>query len=130
MSPDNQRLVNVGTDWRVVVFVIVVAILTAIGLGLFPALRISQPVRFKSDHGTRNVLIVSEVALALVLVTGASLLLKSYARVENVSPGMRTQDLITAEPLHTTLLQSSPYHGHGTLAIRTSHRFIRACSSP
>jgi len=97
MSPDNQRLVNVGTDWRVVVFVIVVAMLTAIGLGLFPALRISQPVRFKSDHRTRNVLIVSEVALALVLVTGASLLLKSYARVENVSPGMRTQDLITAD---------------------------------
>jgi putative ABC transport system permease protein len=97
MSPDNQRLVNVRTDWHVVVFVIVVAMLSAIGLGLFPALRISQSVRFKSDHLTRNVLIVSEVALALVLVTGASLLLKSYARVENVSPGMRTQDLITAD---------------------------------
>jgi putative ABC transport system permease protein len=97
MSPDNQRLVDVGTDWHIVVFVIVVTMLTAIGLGLFPTLRISQPVRFKSDHRTRNVLIASEVALALVLVTGASLLLKSYARVENISPGMRTQDLITTD---------------------------------
>src|SRR5215471_5867223 len=47
MSPDSRRLVNVGTDWHLVVFVIVVAMVTATGLGLFPALRISQPVRFK-----------------------------------------------------------------------------------
>jgi putative ABC transport system permease protein len=48
-----------------------------------------------SVHRTRNVLVIAEVALALVLVSGASLLLKSYARVESLSPGMRTQDLLT-----------------------------------
>jgi putative ABC transport system permease protein len=95
MSPDNQRLVDVVIDWHVVAFVMVVAIFISIGFGLLPALRISQPTRFMSGHRARNVLVVSEVALAFILVTGASLLLKSYARVENVSPGMRTQDLLT-----------------------------------
>jgi putative ABC transport system permease protein len=95
MSPDNQRLVNIVIDWHVVGFVIVIAMLTSIGFGLLPALRISQPARFMSGHRARNVLVVSEVALTLVLVVGASLLLKSYARVDSVSPGMRTQDLVT-----------------------------------
>jgi putative ABC transport system permease protein len=95
MSPENQRLVDIVIDWRVIGFVIVVAMLTSIGFGLLPALRISRAARFMSGRRSRNVLVVSEVALALVLVAGASLLLKSYERVDRVSPGMRTQDLLT-----------------------------------
>src|SRR5262249_32030279 len=68
MSPESQRLVRIGVDARVVVFVAIVALATAVGLGILPALRNSRPARFTRTHRARNVLIVAEVASAFVLL--------------------------------------------------------------
>ena len=45
----------------------------------------------------RNSLVVTEIALALVLLVGAGLLLKSYARVQNIDPGFDRRLVLTAE---------------------------------
>src|SRR4029077_9246049 len=43
----------------------------------------------------RSVLVVSEIALALVLLTGAGLMLKSFMRMRSVDPGFRTENILT-----------------------------------
>jgi putative ABC transport system permease protein len=93
----DQRLVQIGIDARVIVFVTLTSVLTALAFGLLPALRLSGPIHFSSRHRARNILVVSEVALALVLLAGAGRLVKSYLRVQNVSPGLRTQNVLTMQ---------------------------------
>ena len=97
LSPENQRLVDVRMDQRIVIFVIVIAALTSILFGLTPAIKISRPARFARRHRPRNALIVTEIALAVMLLTGTSLLVKSYLRIHDVSPGIRTQNVLTVE---------------------------------
>jgi putative ABC transport system permease protein len=82
---------------RVVVFVIVTATMTSLIWGLVPAVRVSSPARFVQRQRPRNALIIAEIALALVLLAGTSLLLKSYLRVNDVSPGLRTHNVLTVE---------------------------------
>src|SRR2546425_879950 len=53
LSPENQRLVEIGIDERVVVFVIFIAALTSIIFGLVPAVKISSPTRFARHHRPR-----------------------------------------------------------------------------
>src|SRR5262249_51872646 len=91
------RLVDITMDERVIVFVTFTSVLTAFAFGLMPALRVSGPIRFSTRHLARNILVVSEVALALVLLAGAGLLVKSYLRVQSVSPGLRTQNFLTMQ---------------------------------
>jgi putative ABC transport system permease protein len=97
LSPENQRLVEIGIDGRVLCFVLLVGMLTSFVFGLVPALKISQPSRFSSRHRARSVLVVSEVALALILLAGTGLLLKSYHRVQRVATGLNSDNLLTIQ---------------------------------
>ena len=75
--------------------------------GLTPALQASRP-ELNSDlkdggrtgtsrTGLRNVMVVAQVALALVLLIGAGLMLTSFSRLRSVDPGFRTTELVTVE---------------------------------
>lgn len=108
LAPDNiPRLDEVRLDPRVALFAAACALSVGLTFGLAPALTASSPslgVDLK-DGGrsstsartrTRNLLVVSELAMALVLLIGAGLLLTSFLRLRAVDPGFRTTNLVTA----------------------------------
>jgi len=99
---------NASIDARVLAVTGGLTVLTALVFSILPGLRsrpsdAEQSLRTEqrsltanraSQHG-RRVLIVSEVAFALVLTIGAGLMLRSFARVRAVNPGLDPQNLVT-----------------------------------
>jgi putative ABC transport system permease protein len=94
------RIEYVRMDVRVLVFAMGVSLLTAILFGLIPAAQFSRPDLQSTlkqggrgagsgpeHHWARNSLVVAEVAVALVLLTGAGLLVRSFVSVMSVNPG-------------------------------------------
>jgi putative ABC transport system permease protein len=83
----------------VLAFGTLLAGVTTVLVGLAPALQVSalsfqESLRTRSQR-LRNAFVVSEVALALLLLCGAGLMLKSFVRMSNVDPGFNTDHLIT-----------------------------------
>jgi putative ABC transport system permease protein len=100
---------EVGVDGRVLLFALGVALLTGLAAGLWPALRASRPnlqAPLKDGSRTmtggmkgkmvRNALVLTEVAAALVLLIAAGLLIKSFARLNDIDPGFRPSGGLTA----------------------------------
>jgi predicted permease len=92
------RADDVGVDATVLAFTAAVAILTGIAFGLVPALRASSPElqqslragargSTKNTGRVRNVLVVTEVALAVLLVIGAGLMTRSFVKLMQVDLG-------------------------------------------
>ena len=108
VAPDNlPRLDEVALDWRVALFSFAATIVVGVLFGLAPAMQSSRP-ELNNDlkdggrsgtarTGARNVMVVAQVALALVLLIGAGLMLTSFSRLRAVDPGFRTTELITVE---------------------------------
>ncbi len=99
---------SVGMDLRVTLFLLALSVLTGLVFGLAPALQASRrdPVEALKEGGRgnagsrrrlllRNALVVSEVALAFVLLSGAGLLIRSYDRLTNVDPGFEAESVVT-----------------------------------
>jgi putative ABC transport system permease protein len=107
LAPQNiYRLDSTSLDVSVVAFTLLVSLLSALLFSLAPALqtsRISLMTALKegssgaSDgpgrHHLRNLLVVAEVALALVLLTGAGLLIRSFIRLQSVPTGFQPEGL-------------------------------------
>jgi len=109
-GPGNlPKQAEIGFDGRVLVFALAVSVLTALIFGLAPALRFSKPDLQETlkeggragdgsaPHRLRNVLVVSEIALALTLLIGAGLLVRSFVRLLQVDPGFATRKAISLE---------------------------------
>jgi predicted permease len=110
MMPDSLlHLETIPLDFRVLGFALAVSLATGVIFGLAPALEgsglaLSETLKqagrgITGAAGSRRMrrgLIVGEVALSLVLVIGAGLLIKSFARLLSVHPGFRAEKLITA----------------------------------
>lgn len=109
VSPGNiPRLEEIGLDMRVLAFSAALAALTGLAFGLVPALGISRvdlAERLKQagaavvgGHRRRAgaVLIVADVAIAVLLATGAALLVNSFLRVRQVDPGFDAGNLLVA----------------------------------
>jgi putative ABC transport system permease protein len=106
-----ETLLGAGTiqiDGQVLGFTLALSILTGILFGLAPALKSSEAgLRGSLQEGgrgattgprarlTRNLLVVTEVALALVLLVGAGLLIKSFARLQRVDLGLDPSGVLT-----------------------------------
>ena len=98
----------VALDWRVVAFTALVSLATGVLFGLIPALDVSRAdltATLKSGGGrsgaslhqkkTRALLVVGEVALALVLLVGAALLIRTFAALSAVDPGFDRHNVLT-----------------------------------
>jgi putative ABC transport system permease protein len=98
-SGELLRWQTVRINGLAVLFAIAAALVTSLVFGLAPALSASQlrPARrSRSSNRLRNLLVVSEVALSVMLLAGAGLLLRSYARLWQTNPGFRPEHLLTA----------------------------------
>lgn len=103
--PDVPRLADVRVDGPTLLFTAVLTLVAALACGLPPALRGSSPSMLGLRDATRgstgrrrwvrDVLVAAQTALALVLLIGAGLLLKSHARLSHVEPGYSTRDIFT-----------------------------------
>jgi putative ABC transport system permease protein len=104
------RVSQVSIDGWVLGFTVLVSILAGVVFGLAPALQLSRtdinvslkegfkipgsPVR---RHSLSNTLVVAEVALAVMLLVGAGLMIKSFLRVQDVDPGFKSKNLLTMQ---------------------------------
>jgi predicted permease len=104
---DLPRLSEIGLDRRVLGFTFLVSLLTGVVCGLLPALAASavnlnealkeggRSAGNTSRQRARSVLVIAEVALALVVLLGTGLLVKSFARLQAVEPGFDPTNLTT-----------------------------------
>ena len=115
INPGNiPRIGEHGTavtlDWRVLAFTLAVALLTGILFGLIPALEATRSdlsATLKESGGrtgtsfrqnkARSVLVVSEMALALILLIGAALLIRTFLALRSVDPGFNAHNVLTMQ---------------------------------
>ncbi|HLJ76962.1 MAG TPA: ABC transporter permease, partial [Acidobacteriaceae bacterium] len=115
ISPANLPRVGengagVGLDWRILAFTLGVSLLTGIIFGIFPAIGASRPdlnstLKESSNRsGTgfrqgkaRALLVISEVSLAVVLLIGATLLIRTFIALRHVNPGFDAHNVLTME---------------------------------
>ena len=100
IAPTNiARLDHSRLDARVLTFSFALSLLTGVIFGLLPAVRISRDVSRRShtagihSRAARRAFVIAEVALAVVLLTGAGLLVRSFVAVQSVDPGFQTRVL-------------------------------------
>ncbi|MBO0863355.1 MAG: FtsX-like permease family protein, partial [Chloracidobacterium sp.] len=107
-SDSIPRVGEIGLDNHVLGFTLLVSLMTGAIFGLAPALQSSKPdlnetLKEGAKGGdsssrlsrARNALIVIEVALALMLLIGAGLLIKSFRRLQEIDPGFDPRNLLT-----------------------------------
>ncbi|HZU28296.1 MAG TPA: ABC transporter permease [Bryobacteraceae bacterium] len=103
------RTSEIGLDWRVVAFALVLAVVTGLVCGLAPAFAamrtgVNETLREGGRSGLaggghahlRSALVITEIAIALVLVTASGLLLRSFEKMRDVNPGFRAGHTLTA----------------------------------
>jgi putative ABC transport system permease protein len=101
---------NVTLDWRVLGFTLGLAVLTGIVFGLFPAfhaMRTDVNANLKESGArsgsgarqskTRSLLVIAEMSLAIVLLIGAGLLIRTFAALHSVNPGFDPHNVLTMD---------------------------------
>jgi len=106
-ADDIPRLAEAAVDVRVLLFTAAIGILTGLLFGLAPALQLSKVDLTESlktgsknavatSHRLRSGLAVTEIAMAVVLVTAAGLMVKSLWQLVHVDPGFRSESVLSA----------------------------------
>lgn len=102
MAPGRlPRLEEIGLDPTVLLFTLAISLLAGLAFGLFPLLRYGRPdlaptlkeggrggTQGRERHRLRSGLVVGQVALALVLLVGSGLMIRTFQALRNVSPGV------------------------------------------
>ena len=114
IGPSNlPRLNEIAIDARTLGFTFILSLLSGLLFGLIPALKYAQPGTgsalqsagrtisvSRERHGARNLLVVGQVAMALVLLICAGLMIRTFAALRKVDPGF-------AEPQHLQVMRIS-----------------------
>jgi putative ABC transport system permease protein len=118
--PDVPRLTGVAIGWRVFGFTLLLSILTGVLFGLAPAWQsaktdlhetLKEGSRSATDARSgrlRNIFVIAEVALAMLLLVGAGLLINSMAHLIASDPGFSAQNVVTMELLPREAYPSRP----------------------
>jgi len=124
------RAEEIGLDLRVLLFTLVISVLAGMLFGLAPALKMlpaSLPDSLKesgrglsrSSHRVQSTFVIAEMAMALVLLVGAGLMIRTLTRLWNVDPGFNPRNVMTIGfSLPPSIMSSSPD------AIRAAFREI------
>jgi putative ABC transport system permease protein len=112
-------------DWRLVVFLFGISVLTGVLFGLLPALRISNfdvNITLKESSGrsgtglrhsrVRGILVISEIALAVVLLAGAALMIRTFAGLRSANWGIDPSNVLTLK----TAISGKRYAGTAQVA--------------
>lgn len=124
LSPESlARVREAELDLRVLAFTAIVSLVTGVAFGLVPALLTSKTNLAESlkegrrgatasvqTNRTRSVLVVAEVALALLLLAGAGLLINSFVRLQQVAPGFDAAQTLTFNVAPSAARTSTPQH--------------------
>jgi predicted permease len=126
------RAGDVRVDGTVLLFTLAISLVTGLLFGLLPAARAAAPRLHQamresgrgaaggSSQRARNVLVAAEVALALVLATGAGLMAKSFLKLLDVNPGFRPDHLLVVNfTIATSRYEDRPgrYRGYYTAVL-------------
>ncbi|MGA2431373.1 MAG: ABC transporter permease [Candidatus Acidiferrum sp.] len=108
LPADTPRLTDVAIDWRVLLFTAVLVIFTGIVSGMAPAFQSSRAelteslkagsrgATLSTSRRVRSILVIAELALAVLLVSGAGLLIRSLYALSHLNPGFRSENVLTA----------------------------------
>jgi predicted permease len=132
------RAAEIRIDAHVLIFTMAVSVLAGILFGLAPALKISQPRLQETlkeggrgstgaQHHTQGIFVITQMALALVLLIGAGLMMRSLSVIWSVNPGFRPDNVLTFSiSLPPSMMTATPG------AIRARYREIenRFASTP
>ncbi len=114
------RAEEIGLDARVLFFTLAISLLAGILFGLAPALKMSPPKLQESlkeggrgmsggRHRVQGIFIVAEMAMALVLLVGAGLMIRSLTRLWSVDPGFNPRNVLTVGlSLPQSMMTASP----------------------
>jgi putative ABC transport system permease protein len=108
LAEDFPRSETIAIDARALLFTVLISVFTALLFGIVPAIQASNPnlnntlregaSTSSGPRGiTRQVLAVSEIALAMVLLIGAGLMINSILRLRKVDPGFDSRNLFTMQ---------------------------------
>jgi putative ABC transport system permease protein len=122
------NLSGIALDVRIVAYAVGVSLIAGIGLGIVPALRITRPALYDSLKSAgrgaiggaskvRDMLVVGEIALTVVLLSGALLFGRSVMRLLAINPGFRVEHTLTS----TVILTGAQQPG----SVPASERFQR-----
>ena len=109
LAPESlPRAREISVDGRVLLFTVAVSLISGILFGLAPALKTSRPElqatlkeggrgSTTSRHRAQGILVAAEMAMAVVLLIGAGLMLRTLSRLWSISPGFNPHNLLTFE---------------------------------
>lgn len=132
---DIPRLAVVGIDGRILAVTLAVSLLVGVVFGLVPTFKargVDLRTALRSESGMtggarrsllQSGLVVAELALAVVLVVGAGLLLKSFWQIQQVDPGFRAEDVLKAEFELSEMRYPVDFSAWPDLEFAETHRF-------
>ncbi|HEX8986201.1 MAG TPA: ABC transporter permease [Bryobacteraceae bacterium] len=110
VPPDLAAMAPPGLDWRVLLFTFATTAATCVLFSLAPIAQtlgtdMNEALKQSNDragasrrsHLLRGALVISEIALALVLLIGAGLMIRTFAQLRGIDPGFRTSHLLTVK---------------------------------